>query len=186
MYKTLLSISLCIAPLGLGAQTAEEFFHGGARSYVWGKDREAQTQIITGLRQYPNDPLLNGMAGLLKEKEQQQQQNQNQQQQAQQDQKQESAQQQQPEQQKKEPEQQQAGQKPDQQKQDQQQAQQQTGQPKEKPDENEQEAAATQNLAQMTQEQARQLLDAQKGDEQVLPLKPTAKPQDRTRRIKDW
>src|ERR1035441_6146261 len=80
MYKRLASISLCIAPLWLGAQTAEDYFHGGAQSYISGKDREAKTQIVTGLRQYPNDPLLNGMAGLLKKEEQKQQQQQPQQQ----------------------------------------------------------------------------------------------------------
>ena len=39
---------------------------------------------------------------------------------------------------------------------------------------------------QMTQEQAQQLLDAQKGEEQMLPIKPTGKPRDQSRRIKDW
>ena len=33
---------------------------------------------------------------------------------------------------------------------------------------------------------AQQLLDAQKGDEKMLPLKPTGKPQDRNRPTKDW
>ena len=39
---------------------------------------------------------------------------------------------------------------------------------------------------QMTPEQAEQLLDAQKDEEQVLQLKPEAKPQDRNRPFKDW
>jgi len=121
-----------------------------------------------------------------KQDQQKQQDQQQQQQQAQQDQKKDSAQQQQPDQQKKQEEQQQAAKKSEQQKQDEQQAQQQTGQPKDKSDEKEQEAAASQAAGQMTPEQAQQLLDTQKGEEQMLPIKPTGKPADRTRPIKDW
>jgi Ca-activated chloride channel family protein len=40
--------------------------------------------------------------------------------------------------------------------------------------------------AQMTPEQAERLLDAQKGEEMMLPPQPPAKPRDRTRPIKDW
>jgi Ca-activated chloride channel family protein len=116
----------------------------------------------------------------------QDQQQQQQQQQAQQNQKQDSSQQQKSDEQKKQEEQQQAAQQSEQQKQQQQQAQQSSGQPKDKSDEKEQEAAAAQALAQMTPEQARQLLDAEKGEEQMLPLKPTGKPHDRSRPIKDW
>ena len=120
------------------------------------------------------------------DRQQQQEQRQQQQQQAQQNQKQDSSQQQQPDQQKKEQEQQQAAKQPDQQKKEQQQAQQKAGQPKEKSDEKEQQAAAAQALAQMTPEQAQQLLDAQKADEQMLPPKTLGKPMDRNRPIKDW
>ena len=38
----------------------------------------------------------------------------------------------------------------------------------------------------MTPEQAQQLLDAQKGEEKMLPPKATGKPADRSRPIKDW
>jgi hypothetical protein len=38
----------------------------------------------------------------------------------------------------------------------------------------------------MTPQQAQQLLDTQKGDEQMLPVQPTGKPVDRSRPIKDW
>ena len=41
-------------------------------------------------------------------------------------------------------------------------------------------------MAQMTPEQAQQLLDAQKADEQMLPPKAIGKPVDRSRPIKDW
>jgi len=39
---------------------------------------------------------------------------------------------------------------------------------------------------QMTPEEAKHLLDAQKGDEQVLKLQPKDKPQDAKRLVKDW
>ena len=39
---------------------------------------------------------------------------------------------------------------------------------------------------QMTPEQARQLLDAQKDDEHMLPIKPEKKSTDRNRPFKDW
>jgi hypothetical protein len=38
----------------------------------------------------------------------------------------------------------------------------------------------------MTPEQAQQLLDAQKGDEKMLQLKPEQKPVDRSKPIRDW
>ena len=38
----------------------------------------------------------------------------------------------------------------------------------------------------MTAQQAQQLLDTQKGEEQMLPVQPTGKPGDRSRPIKDW
>ena len=123
------------------------------------------------------------------QQKQQQDQQKQQQQQAQQDQKQDSSQQQKADQQKQQDQsekEKQASKQSKPEKQDQQQAQQSSAQPKEKSDEKEQEAAAAQAQGQMTQEQAQQLLDAQKGDEKMLPLKPTGKPQDRSRPTKDW
>jgi len=38
----------------------------------------------------------------------------------------------------------------------------------------------------MTPQEAQQLLDAQKGDETMLQLKPPEKPANRERPIKDW
>ena len=116
----------------------------------------------------------------------QDQQKQPQQQQAQQNQKQDSSQQQKSAQQKKEDEQKQAARQPEAQKQKEQQAQQSAAQPKDKSDEKDQEAAAAQAAGQMTPEQARQLLDAQKDDEQMLPPQTNEKPQDHSRPIKDW
>ncbi len=52
-----------------------------------------------------------------------------------------------------------------------------------KEDKEQQEAYAA---GQMTPEQARQLLDAQKGEEMMLPLKPEGKPSEPNRPLKDW
>ncbi len=126
------------------------------------------------------------------QKKDQQQKDQQQQQakQEQQDQKKDSSQQeqQQAEQKKQEEQkqqQQQAAKQDEDKKEQPQQAQQSPEQPKEG-DEKEQEAAAAQAAGQMTPQQAEQLLDTQKGDEQMLPVQPTGKPVDRSRPIKDW
>ena len=123
----------------------------------------------------------------------QQKKDQQQQQQAQQnqsEQKKDSSQQEKQAQQKKQEEdkqqQQQAAKKSQEQKDQPQQAQQSPEQPKDKGDEKEQEAAAAQAAGQMTPQQAQQLLDTQKGEEQMLPVQPTGKPVDRSRPIKDW
>jgi len=106
--------------------------------------------------------------------QQQQNQNQNQQQQQQQ------AQQQDPQEQQQQ-QQQQAQQQQQQQQKEQQQAQAQQANQKE--DDKDREAYAA---GQMTPQQAEQLMDAQKGDEQVLQMKPEGKPVDTSRPFKDW
>jgi Ca-activated chloride channel homolog len=67
----------------------------------------------------------------------------------------------------------------DQQKQEQQQAQQKSG------EQNDQESGAKPAQA-MTPQEAKQLLDAQKGDEQFLSLKPKEKPENQNQPVKDW
>ena len=122
------------------------------------------------------------------DQKQQEQQQKDQQQQAQQNQQQQNSgrqnqqqqdQQQQAEQKKQDQQQQQAAQQ-----QQQQQQQQSAGQPKQNSEDKEREAAYA--AGQMTPEQAQQLLDAQKGQEMMLPVKPEGKPVDRSRPIKDW
>jgi Ca-activated chloride channel family protein len=92
-------------------------------------------------------------------------------------------------QQRKEDEQKQASkQKQDQQKQ-QQQKQEQASQgqdQKDNSDEQQQQEAQAAAAGQMTPQQARQLLEAQKGDEQLMPAKPNGKPTDTSRALKDW
>jgi Ca-activated chloride channel family protein len=70
--------------------------------------------------------------------------------------------------------------------QQQQQQAQQAGQKGDKSDEKTGEEAAAYAAGQMTPEQAKQLLDAQKGDEQMLQLKPEGKPMDRNKPLRDW
>jgi Ca-activated chloride channel family protein len=106
------------------------------------------------------------------------------------EQKQDSAKQNQDAQQKEEEQKKQQAAKKDQQKKDEQKKSQQQakqakaskGNPDDKSEEQQQAAAA----GQMTPEQAQQLLDTQKGDEQMLPSKPNTKPVDTSRPIKDW
>src|SRR5215475_1457795 len=83
VYRTALSISLLIAPLGLSAsaQTADDYFHGGAQSYIHSEKEKAMQQVVTGLQKFPDDPKLNGLVALLKKQEEEQKQQQQQQQQ---------------------------------------------------------------------------------------------------------
>jgi Ca-activated chloride channel family protein len=116
-----------------------------------------------------------------KDEQQQQQAQQNQSQQ-----KQDESKQQQQAEQKKQEEQKQAANQAQEEKDKQQQAQQSAEQQKDKGDEKDQEEAAAQAAGQMTQQQAEQLLDAQKGEEQMLPVQPKGKPQEHARSVKDW
>jgi Ca-activated chloride channel family protein len=109
--------------------------------------------------------------------DQQKQDQQQQQQQQQKEQKQDSAQQTQQEQQKQQ-------QQPQSQEQKDQQANQAKEKEKEEAEEKERQAAYA--AGQMTAEQAQQLLDAQKGEEKMLPVKPENKPVDTSRPFKDW
>ena len=66
------------------SQTADEYFHGGAQSFINSDLQTAIEQVQAGLNQYPNNPKLNALMQKLQEeqkKQQQQKQNQNQQQQ---------------------------------------------------------------------------------------------------------
>src|SRR5205823_11248526 len=79
--KRLIIISLCLSPLGLFAETADDYAHRGAQKYIFGQEEAAKKEISTGLEKFPDDPDLRQMAGLFREKQRQQQQQQNQDQQ---------------------------------------------------------------------------------------------------------
>jgi Ca-activated chloride channel family protein len=206
VYKPVLAISLLCATLCLGADTAQDYFHRGAQYYIFNKKEQAKNEVITGLQLFPNDPQLGGLAGLLKKEEEQQKQQQQQQQQDQQEkqdqnqqqqqqqnqsqqnqdknQQQQQQQAQQKEQQEKQKEQQQQQSQAEQKKQEEQKAQASQGEKSDKGDEKNQDQQAY-AAGQMTPEQAERLMDAQKGEEQMLQLKPD-KPQDNSRPFKDW
>ena len=211
--NSLLPLLLVFAAQKICAQTAEDFFNGGAQFYISNNIPSALEKTESGLKIYPNDEKLKKLEELLKQQQQQNQQNQNQQNQSQQQQKNQQNQSQQNQQsqqnssdQKNQQQQnQQSSQKnsQDQQKQDEQ-KQNQSGQKKDEQQkqQDQQKSSAekkdgekqdNQNAegqpvaaGQMTPEEAKRLLDAQKGDEQVLQLKPQGKPQDNQKPVKDW
>ena len=205
MYKRiLLSLSILAVPVCFAADNAGDYFHRGAQFYIWGKKQEAKNEVITGLKLFPEDAPLNGLAGLLKKEEEQKQQPQQQQQNQQQSQDQQKEQSKQDQNQ----QQQQSQEKNDSSQQNQQnQSQKQDQQQKSKPspdEQNQQQEAAAQQAdkskddseqkdqgeayaaGKMTPEQARQLLDSQKGEEMMLPVKPEGKPTERRRPVRDW
>jgi Ca-activated chloride channel family protein len=178
---------------------ADDFFNSGAQLYISNNIPAAKERVETGLKIYPDDVKLKKLEELLKQQQQQQQQQQNQNQQSQ-SQNQNSSQQQKNQQNQPQQNQQQSqAQKDSEKKSQEQQAQKQK---EEEQKQQEQKAAAekasgqtnqNQNAegqpvaaGQITPEEAKRLLDSQKGDEQFLQLKPQGKPEDSQRKIKDW
>jgi Ca-activated chloride channel family protein len=171
----LISISLfALVMQKVCAQSADDFFHTGARAYLTNNTTTAKEQVDKGLKLYPDDAKLKKLDELLKQQQQQQQQQNQKQQQQQQNQSQQNQsqskqdQQKQQDQKKQDEQKKQDQQKPDQAKQDQ----------KEQPKEQ-------QTPGEMTPEEAKQLLDAQKGDEKMLPANQKDK-HDREHPLKDW
>ena len=184
--------ALWLAALGLllawqkdGAQLApaDDFFNSGAQLYISNNIPSALERVEGGLKIYPDDAKLKKLEELLKQQQQSQSQQNQQQQQNQQNQQSQSDQQQQKNQQNQQ--QNSSGQQNQQQ-------QKQPAQQKQSQDESgqkgnkEQEASAAKQGQEMTPEEAKRLLDAQKGDEQVLQMKPQGKPEDQNRPVKDW
>jgi Ca-activated chloride channel family protein len=194
-----LSLLLCAAQkVCAQLAPADDFFHSGAQFYLSNNIAQAKAAVDTGLKLYPDDEKLKKLDELLKQQQQQQnQQNQKDQQQQQQSQKDQQNQKQQEQQQQKSPEQQKQDQQKqeDQKKADQKKDEQQKppDQPKPSPGKKDGEKPEDQKgegqpaaPGQMTPEEAKRLLDAQKGDEQVLQLKPDGKPKDSRKPVKDW
>ena len=193
--RLLLLVSLSLLPAwpAARAQTAEDFFNGGAQLYISNNIPSALERVETGLKTYPNDEKLKKLEQLLKQQQQQQDQQQQNQQKQDQQKKSDEQKNQQQNQQKDSPQQ-----KPDQEKQDQasqqkdeqqkQQEQQKASAQKkdgEKPDQPDAECQPV-KPGEMTPEEAKRLLDAQKGDEQLLQMKPEGKPENPNRPVKDW
>jgi len=202
--RLLISLSgLLIATQRLCAQLApaEDFFNSGAQLYISNNVPQAKEQVEMGLKLYPDDEKLKKLEELLKQ--QQQQQSQQNQQQSQQNQQQQNQKDQQSKDQQKSQQQKSDSQKneqqkesQDQQKQDEQkQAEQKKSDEEKKAEQQKAEAekkddqkgeGQPQAAGQMTPEEAKRLLDAQKGNEQFLQLKPQDKPRDPRRPVKDW
>jgi Mg-chelatase subunit ChlI len=173
-------VALVLSSLAARAETADDFFHGGAVNYLSNNIPQALEVVTNGRALFPDDIKLKKLEELLKRQSQQQSQN-NQQKQDKQNQQQQDQQQQQ--QQKEEQQQSQA----QPQKQEEKQAQSGSAQSsQEEKKQNEQREAAPARAGQMTPQQARQLLDAQKAEEAMIPIKLEEKPESRERVIKDW
>ena len=187
-----LAVLFLLASPAARAETADDFFNSGAHFYISNNIPEALVPVEQGMKQYPQDVKLKKLYELLKQQQQSQnnqsqqnQQNQSQQQKSnnQQKQQQQSQQQSQPNSQQEQQQQKQNEQKQsDQKKAEQQKPQQKPG---EKPqDQNEQGQPVA--AGQMTPEEAKRLLDTQKGDEQFLQLKPQGQPENPNQPVKDW
>ena len=197
-------IALLLLTAGMArAQTAEEFFNGGAQFYISNNVASAWQKVESGRKLYPDDVKLKKLEELLKQQSQQQQQQQQSQQNQQNQQNPSNQQQEQKQQEQKNQQSQQqnsGGQQnqPQQNQQQQNQADQQKdqSQPGQQPqptngrkdDKSEEQGGQPQASAnrEMSPEEARRLLDAQKGDEQILQFKPAGPPKSQNKPIKDW
>lgn len=196
-----LIVLLLLSGQNAGAQSAPatDYFNTGAQFYISNNIPDALKSTEAGLKQYPDDVKLKKLYELLKQQQQQQSQQNQQQQKNQQSQ----SQQQQQKNQQKQNQQSSSKNSQDQQRQNEQkqsqsdqqkaeekkqQEKQQAAEQKKEGDKQDQENAEAQPVksGQMTPEEAKRLLDAQKGDEQVLQWKPQGKPEDQNRPIKDW
>ena len=174
---------LTVADANAQIAPADDFFHGGARCYITNNIAQAKQIVEQGRKLYPEDEKLKKLEELLKQQSQQQQQQQNQQPQNQQDQQQKSdeqknQQQKDPEDQKKPDEQKKEAQKKD--------AEKKMSEEQKKDGEKKDEEPQPVKAGEMTPEEAKRLLDSQKGNEQLLQLKPQEKPRKNNRPIKDW
>ena len=172
----LISLSLLLAAQRAPAQSADDFFHGGAQAYISNNLAVARQTVDGGLKLYPEDEKLQKLDKLLK----QQQQSQNSQ--SQQNQSQQQDQQDRNQNQNQKQEQQQAKGPPDKKNQSQ--------QPKPSPaqEKKEEDHSTKEGQArQMTPEEAKQLLDSQKNDELTLPVSRKEKnPAEQRRPLRDW
>jgi hypothetical protein len=178
--RLLLSISLAaLAVQKVCAESADDFFHSGAQSYLSNNVEGAKQEVAKGLKLFPDDTKLKKLDELLKQQQQQQQQQNQQQQNSKQNQSQSKQDQQKQSEQQKQDEQKKQQEQQQQQKNQQRDQEKQGDEQKQKP--KEQQTAP----AQMTPEEAKQLLDSQKGDEMLLPANHQDK-HDREHPLKDW
>jgi type IV secretory pathway VirB10-like protein len=159
--RVLCGLFIFIFSRAASAETPMELFNPAAREYIIGNTPTASNLVVRALQKYPNDEKLQKLKELI---EQQQQQNQDQQNQDQQNQDQQNQDQQNQDQQNQE-QQNQEQQNQDQQNQEEQQNQEQEQSGEEKPQEAQPSQAQPQLAGQMSEEEAKQLLDAMKLNE---------------------
>jgi hypothetical protein len=153
----LLSLSVLIGFTARAQQSADDFFHGGAMFYLSNNIPSAKEVVTNGLQRFPEDEKLKKLWELLNQQQQQQQN-----------------------------EQKQDEKKQDEKKQEQDQKQQQQDQKSQESKGDEKKEQKEMQAHAMTPEEAKQLLDAQKGEEQVLQFRPKDEPRNRSKKLKDW
>ncbi len=193
IQNSLLTLLLIFAAQKVCAQLApaDDFFNSGAQFYISNNIPSALEKVESGLKFYPDDGKLKKLEQLLKQQQQQNQQQQNQQnqknqsQQSKDNQQSQNQQQQQQNSQDQQKQNQSEQQKAEQQKQ---QEQQQASAQKKEGEKQDHQNAEGQPVkpGQMTPEEAKRLLDAQKDNEQILQMKPPGKPEQNHPVVKDW
>lgn len=183
-----LSLLIGISLLLLGwqtacAQSADDYFNSGAHAYISNNIPQALVPVEEGLKQYPDDVKLKKLYELLKQKQRSQsnrsRQNQNQKNRS-------------PQQKSKSQQNRQQNSQQEKQNQQNQSRQKNSEQPKQRPqksgEKQEKKSGQEKPLAarQMTPEEAKRLLDAQKGNEQFLQMKPKGNPPNHQQPIEDW
>ena len=155
LFGTLLLWIFCIST-NVNAQTAEDYFHDGAQTFIGGNLPGALMQVQNGLLEYPGDPKLSELLQKLKEEEEEQQQQQNQDQQEQEEQQ---------NQEQQENDQQQENENQEQQENEQQQDEQNNNQEEQEPQDQESKA---QQAREISKEEAQKILQALAQKEKVL------------------
>ena len=179
-----LALFLCAQKLCAQLAPAEDFFNGGAQLYISNNVPAALERVEMGLKTYPDVAKLKQLEQLLKQQQQQNQQQQDQQKQDQKQQQSQNDQQKKSDEQKKQDEQKQSDQKKDEEQKPPEQKKDSGDQPKD--EKQDQQPGQPVKPGEMTPEEAKRLLDAQKGHEQLLQLKPDNKPRNSSRPVKDW
>lgn len=185
--RLLLNLSLLLVLPAAFAETADDIFHVGAVNYLSNNIPQALEVVTNGRAFFPDDIKLKKLEELLQQQSQQQQQQQQQkdEQQKQDEKKNQQSKQDQKGEQKKEDEeksQKQDDKKEQEKKQDQQQAK----KPDDKSPDKDEVKQQQMTAHAMTPQEAKQLLDAQKGDEQVLQFRPQGEPKNQGKMLKDW
>ena len=183
--RLLISLSfLALASRTIRAQSADDFFHGGAQLYLTNNVQNALKETEAGLNRYPDDVKLKTLYELLKQ--QQESQSQSQQNKQQQNQKNQSSQSDENKNSREQKAQNQSQQQPQNQQEKQQQAET-GGQQKQQGNSGEQaNANAAHANGEMSPQEAERLLDAHKENEKMLPFKPVQPQSPKARPIRDW